>query len=229
MQPHRRTALVTGAGRGIGRAVAEQLHRAGFEVVVTARDASAADAVAAEIGPEVRALGLDVTSAADVAEARARVGRVDVLILNAGVLLEDGTSDPLSAPLDVIAETLRVNLLGAWRVAQAFVPAMVDRGWGRVVLVSSGTGSFSAGIFGGSPGYSVSKTGVNALTQLLATATEDTGVLVNAVNPGPTRTRMMPAAGRSPDEAAEFVLAAAMLPDGGPSGTLRRGEQTFAW
>ena len=225
--PEQRTALVTGAGRGIGRAVAEQLGRRGLRVVVAARDPAAAEDVAAEL----RALPvqLDVTSPDSVRQAADRVGPVDVLVSNAGVLLEDGSADPLSASLDTVEQTLAVNLLGAWRVAQAFVPGMVERGWGRVVFVSSGTGSFTAGIFGGSPGYSVSKTGLNALTQMLARRTEGTGVLVNAVNPGPTRTRMMPFAQRSPEEAAAFVVEAALLPDGGPTGTLRRGDQEFGW
>jgi NAD(P)-dependent dehydrogenase (short-subunit alcohol dehydrogenase family) len=225
--PEQRTALVTGAGRGIGRAVAEQLGRRGLRVVVATRDPADAEDVAAEL----RALPvqLDVTSPDSVRQAADRVGPVDVLVSNAGVLLEDGSADPLSASLDTVEQTLAVNLLGAWRVAQAFVPGMVERGWGRVVFVSSGTGSFTAGIFGGSPGYSVSKTGLNALTQMLARRTEGTGVLVNAVNPGPTRTRMMPFAQRSPEEAAGFVVDAALLPDDGPTGTLRRGEQEFGW
>ncbi|HEU5268625.1 MAG TPA: SDR family NAD(P)-dependent oxidoreductase [Jatrophihabitans sp.] len=225
--PQQRTALVTGAGRGIGRAVAGQLCQHGLRVVVAARRYADAEAVAAELG--ALPVPLDVTSPDSVRQAADRLGSVDVLVSNAGVLLEDGTADPLTASLEVVEQTLAVNLLGAWRVAQAFVPGMVERGWGRVVFVSSGTGSFTAGIFGGSPGYSVSKTGLNALTQMLARRTEGTGVLVNAVNPGPTRTRMMPFAQRSPEEAAGFVVAAALLPDDGPTGTLRRGEQEFGW
>jgi NAD(P)-dependent dehydrogenase (short-subunit alcohol dehydrogenase family) len=227
--PEQRTALVTGAARGIGRAVAVQLCRRGFRVAASARSAEDAAELAAELGPAAIPLQLDVTSPSSVSHAAAAIGPVDVLISNAGVLLEDGSSDPLSASLATIEQTLTVNLLGAWRVAQAFVPGMMARGWGRVVFVSSGTGSFTAGIFGGSPGYSVSKTGLNALTQMLATHTAGSGVLVNAVNPGPTRTRMMPFAERSPNEAAGFVVAAALLPDGGPTGTLRRGEQEFGW
>lgn len=227
--PEQRTALVTGAARGIGRAVAGQLCSHGFRVAVSARSPEDAAEVAAELGPAAIPVQLDVTSPSSVSRAAAAIGPVDVLISNAGVLLEDGSRDPLSASLATIEQTVAVNLLGAWRVAQAFVPDMMERGWGRVVFVSSGTGSFSAGIFGGSPGYSVSKTGLNALTQMLATHTAGSGVLVNAVNPGPTRTRMMPFAERSPKEAAGFVVAAALLPDGGPTGTLRRGEQEFGW
>ncbi|MCX2185383.1 SDR family oxidoreductase [Streptomyces sp. SKN60] len=225
----RRVALVTGANRGLGRAVAAELLGRGLRVVVTARDARAAADTARELGRGARGCALDVTDPESIARARAAVGPVDVLVGNAGVLLEDGAGDPLSVPVEVVERTLEVNLLGSWRVAQAFVPAMVERGWGRVVFVSSGTGSFSNGLFTGSPGYAVSKAGLNGLTQLLASATQDTGVLVNAVNPGPTRTRMMPGGRRSAEEAAVDVADAALLPDGGPSGTFRRGDQVLGW
>ncbi|GAA3368908.1 SDR family NAD(P)-dependent oxidoreductase [Streptomyces sannanensis] len=225
----RRVALVTGANRGLGRAVAAELLGRGLRVVVTARDAAAAAATARELGPDAEGFALDVTSPKSVDRARDAVGPVDVLVGNAGVLLEDGAGDPLTVPVEVVERTLTVNLLGSWRVAQAFVPAMVERGWGRVVFVSSGTGSFSNGLFTGSPGYAVSKAGLNGLTQMLAAATEGTGVLVNAVNPGPTRTRMMPHGRRTAGEAAVDVADAALLPDDGPTGTFRRGEQVLGW
>ncbi|GAA1255811.1 SDR family NAD(P)-dependent oxidoreductase [Kitasatospora nipponensis] len=220
--------MITGANRGLGRAVAAELLARGLRIVVTARDEAEAAATARELGPEVRWAALDVTDQQSVDAARKAIGPVDILVSNAGVLLDSG-SDPLSVSLDLVRQTFSVNLLGSWRVAQAFVPDMVRRRWGRVVLVSSGTGSFSHGLFAGSPGYSVSKTAVNGLTQLLAGQTKDYGVLVNAVNPGPTRTRMMPGAQRTAEEAARDVADAATLPDGGPTGTFRRGEQVFDW
>ncbi|MCQ4084247.1 SDR family NAD(P)-dependent oxidoreductase [Streptomyces sp. RB6PN25] len=223
-----RTALITGANRGLGRAVAVELHDRGLRVVVTARDAAAAEESAACLGVGVRACVLDVTDPESVKRAREEIGPVDALVSNAGVLLDIG-SDPLSVPLDVVERTFAVNFVGAWRVAQAFVPDMVRAGWGRVVFVSSGTGSFHNGLFTGSPGYSVSKTALNGLTQMLAAQTKDTGVLVNAVNPGPTRTRMMPDAARTADEAARDIADAVLLPDGGPTGTFRRAELVFDW
>jgi NAD(P)-dependent dehydrogenase (short-subunit alcohol dehydrogenase family) len=214
----RRTALVTGANRGLGHAVAAELAGRGLDVVVTARTGHDAEAAAAAIGPGVRAYPLDVTDEAGARDWAAAVGPVDVLVSNAGVLL-DGGHDPLTVPLDLIERTLRVNLLGSWRVIQAFVPGMVARGWGRVVLVSSGTTpEFGGRLFAGCPGYSLSKSAINGLASLLAEQTAGTGVLVNAVNPGRVRTRMMPAMRRSPAEAAVFVADAAMLPDDGPTG-----------
>ncbi|WP_410663324.1 SDR family NAD(P)-dependent oxidoreductase [Amycolatopsis sp. lyj-84] len=210
-----RTALVTGANRGLGQAVAAELSRRGLRVVPTARKA---------VGARV----LDVTDADSVRKAAEQVGAVDVLICNAGVLLDGGT-DPLSVPLDLVERTLAVNLLGGWRVAQLFVPGMISRGWGRVVFVSSGTGTFDGGLFTGAPGYSVSKTALNGLTTMLAAHTKGTGVLVNAVNPGPTRTRMMPTAPRPVHESANDIVHAAMLSDDGPSGVLLRDRRPAPW
>ncbi|QYC40152.1 3-oxoacyl-[acyl-carrier-protein] reductase FabG [Nonomuraea coxensis DSM 45129] len=236
----KRTALITGANRGIGRAVAEELHRRGLRVIVTARSARDAATAAREIvevtgggagggiGGEVVGEALDVTDAAGVRDAARRIGAVDVLVSNAGVLLDAGT-DPLTVPLDVVERTLAVNLLGAWRVAQAFVPGMVSRGWGRVVFVSSGIGTFSIGLAAGTPAYSVSKVALNGLTTMLAARTAAGGVLVNAVNPGQTRTRMMPTAPRTAAEAALDVAHAATLPDDGPTGTLLRGTRPVPW
>ncbi|WP_298796322.1 SDR family NAD(P)-dependent oxidoreductase [uncultured Pseudonocardia sp.] len=221
-----RTALVTGANRGIGLAVARCLRDRGLQVVVAARDAAAAAAVAAEL--DGRWVAMDVTDPASVTAAAAAAGPVDVLVCNAGTL-RDGGSDPLTVPMDDVAATVAVNLLGTWRVAQAFVPDMVARGWGRVAVVSSGTASFSGGLFAGTPGYTVSKTALNAVTVLLADATRGSGVLVNAVNPGRVRTRMMPGATTSPQQAAGAVADIALLPDDGPSGVFLRDGRIVGW
>jgi NAD(P)-dependent dehydrogenase (short-subunit alcohol dehydrogenase family) len=213
-----RVALVTGANRGIGRAVATELHRRNLTVVVTARDHETAHATAAEIGPGARPHVVDVTDPTAVMLLQKELEHVDVLVSNAGVLLDAGT-DPLTAPLTAVERTLRVNLLGSWRLAQAFVPSMIRRGWGRVVFVSSGTtAEFGGALFAGTPGYSLSKSALNGLTTMLAAQCEGTGVLVNAVNPGRVRTDMMPRAQILPEHAARFIADVATLPDGGPNG-----------
>ena len=122
-----RTALVTGANRGIGAAVADELQARGLRVLRAARYGSGD-------------LALDVADAASVRAAAQAAGPVDVLVNNAAVLLDEGASPLTVAPSDVEA-TLAVNVTGAWRVAQAFVPGMRERGYGRVVNVSSGAGS----------------------------------------------------------------------------------------
>nr|CAM34348.1 putative short-chain dehydrogenase/reductase SDR [Streptomyces tendae] len=223
-----RTALVTGANRGIGRATAAALHALGWRVVLAARDADEAERAAASLGPGASGIALDVTCPRSVARAAGRAGEVDALVNNAGVLLDAG-ADPLSVPIEVVRATLEVNVLGAWRVCRQFVPGMVRRGWGRVVFVSSGTGAFSNGLFTGTPAYSLSKTAVNGLTTLLAAHTKGTGVLVNAVNPGRTRTRMMPGAERPPEEAAGDIVHALTLPDDGPTGVFLRERRVTDW
>jgi len=224
-----RIAVITGANRGLGYAVAAELHARGLRVVVTARDEGDAIRAAAQIGPDVRAEALDVTDPVSVTKAAAQIGPVDILVSNAGVLLDGGT-DPLTVPLANVEQTFAVNVLGSWRVAQAFVPAMVANGWGRVVFVSSATGSFTVGLHTGAPGYSLSKTAVNGLTTMLAKQTEGTGVLVNAVNPGLTRTRMMPQASAEPKDVAVGIADAATLGDDGPSGVfLRGGGAPLGW
>ncbi|MFI7634220.1 SDR family NAD(P)-dependent oxidoreductase [Nonomuraea sp. NPDC049400] len=223
-----RTALVTGANRGIGRAVAAELHRRGLRVVVTARDPETALATAADIGPGACPHVLDVTDPTGVMLLRKELEHVDVLVCNAGVLL-DARTDPLTAPLDLVDRTLRVNLLGSWRLAQAFVPAMIRRGWGRVVLISSGTtAEFGGALFAGAPGYSISKSALNGLTTMLAAQCEGTGVLVNAVNPGRVCTDMMPTGHITPEQAARFIADVATLPAGGPNGSFLTEKRSQA-
>ncbi|HEY4023216.1 MAG TPA: SDR family NAD(P)-dependent oxidoreductase [Pseudonocardiaceae bacterium] len=210
-----RTALVTGANRGLGEAIAAALRARDWQVVSSSRDGS--------VG-----VALDVTDAESISRAHKDIGPVDALVNNAGVLL-DGGSDPLSTSLDAVRATFEVNVLGTWRVCQEFLPEMVRRGWGRVVIMSSGTGSFTNGLFLGTPGYSVSKTALNGLTTMLAAQVAGSGVLVNAINPGPTRTRMMPKAAQSAAEAAEHVADAVDLPADGPSGVFLRNGAVAGW
>ncbi|MFD4143351.1 SDR family NAD(P)-dependent oxidoreductase [Streptomyces sp. NPDC058572] len=223
-----RTALVTGGNRGLGLAVATLLHAQGHRVVVAAREEETARKTAEMLGGSARGVGLDITDADSVARAVECTGPVDVLVNNAGVQLDWGKA-PSEIGLELVEQTLQVNLLGSWRVAQAYVPRMVRAGWGRVVNVSSGTGTFTVGIVPQCPAYSVSKASLNALTVMLAKETEGSGVLVNAVNPGLVRTRMRPEAEQSPEAAAEAVVRAANLPDDGPSGVLFRRDAVVGW
>lgn len=212
------TALITGANRGIGRAVAAELHSRGVEVVLTARSADDARAAAAGLGPGARWHALDTTEPESVRRAAETVGPPDILVCNAGVLL-DARTDPLTVPLDLVERTLQVNLLGTWRVIQAFLPGMIRRGSGHVLVVSSGTtAEFGGRLFAGTPGYSLSKSALNGLITMLAAHTEETGVRLNAVNPGRVRTRMMPTQTQLPEEAARFIADVAMSPEGGPTG-----------
>jgi NAD(P)-dependent dehydrogenase (short-subunit alcohol dehydrogenase family) len=221
------TALVTGANRGIGFAVAERLVEAGLTVWVAGRDEAGVREAADRIGDATKPVRLDVRDDASVVAAAAQVGAVDVLVNNAAIL--DEGQDPLAEDEERVTALLETNLLGAWRTCRAFVPGMVERGWGRVVNVSSGAGSFAGGLWSAAPAYSVSKAGLNALTVVLAERVRSTGVLVNAADPGTVATRMAPYAGRSAAEAAEHVAALALLPDDGPTGGFWHEGREAPW
>ncbi|HXC16410.1 MAG TPA: SDR family NAD(P)-dependent oxidoreductase [Holophagaceae bacterium] len=181
-------ALVTGANRGIGFETARRLVGKDFEVLLGARDAEEGQAAAERIGATW--LPLDVAEGESVGEAadwvRAEYGRLDVLINNAGVLLDE-ESGVLDFDESAVLATLQANLLGAWRMAAAFVPLM--RKGGRIVNISSGAGQLSRmGVW--APAYSVSKAALNAHTLQLALALKGEGIIVNAVCPGWVKTRM---------------------------------------
>jgi NAD(P)-dependent dehydrogenase (short-subunit alcohol dehydrogenase family) len=218
-------ALVTGANRGIGRAVAERLASEGLEVIVAGRDEANVLETADAIGGTP--LRLDVTDDAAVQSAVERTGQIDVLVNNAAIL--DEGQDVLTEDEERVSAVLDTNLLGAWRVARAVVPGMLERGYGRVVNVSSGAGSFEGGLWSAAPAYSVSKAALNALTVVLAARTSGTNVKVNAADPGTVKTRMAPYAGRTAEQAAEHIAALALLPDDGPSGGFFHEGRPEAW
>ncbi|MEW2045089.1 SDR family NAD(P)-dependent oxidoreductase [Streptomyces sp. NBC_00377] len=234
MRHEKRTALVTGGARGIGLEIGRQLADLGLRVLVGARRASAAEEGCRAIGPAAFPLALDVTSAASVAEAvrRARdlTGGIDVLVNNAGVSL-DGELRPPYVDEDVLRATLDTNLTGAWRVVEAVVPGMVEAGYGRVVNVTSSYGSLSLMDSGRHPAYRISKAALNALTRMLAAELAGTGVLVNAADPGWTRSAMGgPSAPRGPREGADTPVWLATLPeDDGTTGGLFADRRPLPW
>lgn len=231
----KRVALVTGANRGIGFEICSQLGRAGYAIVLTARDpqrgAKAAEALRQE-GLEAHFHALDVTAPGAAREAAAFVagelGRLDALVNNAAVSL-----DPQEAletvELDVMRQTLEANFLGALACCQAFLPMMRQQEYGRIVNVSSGRGSFSK-LAAGGPCYRISKTALNALTVILADEVKETNILVNAMTPGWVRTRLGGVkAPRSISEGAEAAVWLAMLPDDGPRGKFFKDREEFPW
>jgi NAD(P)-dependent dehydrogenase (short-subunit alcohol dehydrogenase family) len=148
----RPTALVTGAARGIGTEVARQLAQAGHAVVVTARDAERADAVAAALREEgCSAVGarLDLDDAASAAVVAEALGDrpLDVLVANAAAFA-DWSELPSSADLEQAQAVVGTNLFGTWRVLQALLPAVRRSDAGRIAVVTSGAGSFGEPQFG---------------------------------------------------------------------------------
>jgi NAD(P)-dependent dehydrogenase (short-subunit alcohol dehydrogenase family) len=226
-----RTVLVTGANRGLGREVARQLVAAGERVVVTARRPEAAEATAAELGGGALAVPLDVTDPDTIATAARRVeeelGALDVLVNNAAIHY-DNWQGATTADFDVVQEALETNLIGPWRVTLAFLPLLRRSRHGRIVNVSSQSGSL-ASMGGGTPAYHVSKAGLNALTRTLAGELRGEGILVNAVCPGWVATDMGGRGGGPVSSGAASVIWAVDLPDDGPTGGFFRHGQPLPW
>jgi NAD(P)-dependent dehydrogenase (short-subunit alcohol dehydrogenase family) len=231
-----RTVVVTGANRGIGLEVARQLAARGDTVVVGARDLDAGQRAAAPLvaaGGDVRARRLDVTDPASIDAIAAELagaggsGHVDVLVNNAAIHY-DTWQNAAEADLGVVAEALDTNLLGAWRCINACLPLLRASGHGRIVNVSSESGSLTS-MVGGVPAYRASKAGLNALTRMLAAELRSDGVLVNSVCPGWVATDMGGPGGRPVAEGAASVVWAVDLPDDGPTGGFFRDGQALPW
>ena len=231
----RRLALVTGANRGIGLAIARGLAARGLTVILGGRDTEkarrAADPLRAE-GLSAIPVQLDVTDQASVDAALRRIeaehGRLDVLVNNAGAFYDDD-EPPSAADLRVVQAALETNLIGAWRLCIAALPLMRRHGYGRIVNVSSSSGAFSEPGFE-APAYSVSKAGLNMLTLHLAAELAGSGILVNACCPGWVRTEMGgPNAPLSPEQGADTAIWLALLPDGGPTGAFFRERRRIPW
>jgi NAD(P)-dependent dehydrogenase (short-subunit alcohol dehydrogenase family) len=230
-----RTALVTGGNRGIGLAICEGLVDRGLRVVMGSRDEERGEDAAAPIrsqGGTVRVEPIDVAEPESIQACADRLAAddiaVDVLVNNAGIYPEN---DVLDATIDQLDRAWTVNARGPWLLVKAVVPGMIERGYGRVVNMSSGSGSFGEGLDPGHAPYAASKSALNALTMTLDTALPDTAdVKANSMCPGWVHTRMGgEAAPRTPEEGADTALWLATLPPGGPSGGFFRDRERIPW
>lgn len=229
------TALVTGGNRGIGLAICKGLADRGLHVVMGSRDESNGEEAATSIqaGEEsVRVEQIDVAEPDSIDATARRLEAddvtVDILVNNAGIYPE---ANALEASLDQLDRAWAVNTRGPWLLVKTFVPGMIDRGFGRVVNVSSGSGSFAKGLDPGHAAYAASKAALNALTLTLDnTLPPGPDVKVNSMAPGWVHTRMGgEAAPRTPEEGADTALWLATLPEDGPSGGFFRDRERISW
>jgi NAD(P)-dependent dehydrogenase (short-subunit alcohol dehydrogenase family) len=229
------TALVTGANKGLGRETVRRLATLGWDVFLAARDRERGSAAAEEL--DVRFVQLDVTSEESVAAAadtvKRAVGRLDVLVNNAGV------GAPSTLPGDTrvaeLREAFEVNAFGPIRVTNAFLPLLRAAEHPRIVMVSSGMGSFTVandprwfGLVPAQLGYPASKAALNMITSQYARAL--TGIKVNAVDPGHTATDLTGhSGGQTVTEGTDAIVELASIGSDGPTGGFFDRKGTVQW
>jgi NAD(P)-dependent dehydrogenase (short-subunit alcohol dehydrogenase family) len=244
----KRIALVTGANQGVGLQVAKELVANGVTVLVGSRNFERGEAAAKEIGPGAIALQLDVTDRVSIATAAERIGkefgRLDLLVNNAAI--SNTTKGSLSlqeyakitlasnASLDEVRAVWETNVFGVLAVYQSMLPLLRKSSDARIVNVSSGVGSLATNADPASryhafysPVYPASKSALNAITLAMMVELESTGIKVNLVSPGFTKTNLNGYEGtESVEDGSREVVRVALLGPGGPSGTFTRWENT---
>ena len=230
-----RVAVVTGANRGLGRAIATALAGRGLHVILTARNLAEAVVAAEDLqraGHDVSAQQLDIRDPASVARAFADIGqtygRLDVLVNNAGIAI-DRKQHAASPDIEKVAATLDTNLVGTWRACAAAIEQMRANKYGRIVNVTTHMATFGR-LAAGSPAYRVSKTALHALTVVLADELHGENILVNAASPGKVDTRLAyGTADQPPEEATATFVWLATLPNDGPTGCLFHDHSPLPW
>ena len=230
-----KTAIVTGANRGIGLEIARQLVREGVRVVLGSRDPVKGERAAKSLksGELAVAHALDVNDTKSVRRfvpfVEKEFGMPAILVNNAGVYPEEPEAKVTTTRTALWRETFETNLFGAVRMCREVVPLMEKVRYGRVVNMSSGLGQISK-MGAGSPAYRTSKAALNAFTATLAAEVKESGILVNSMSPGWVRTDMGgDDAPRSVEEGAETAVWLALLPASGPSGHFYRDKKPVPW
>ncbi|MBC7808947.1 MAG: SDR family oxidoreductase [Akkermansiaceae bacterium] len=239
-------ALITGANKGIGFETARQLGQRGATVLIGARDAGRGETAAQTLcseGLNAEVVVLDTSDPASVQAAAQAVGnkygRLDILINNAGVIIEDWMTPPSQTTLETFQNTFATNVWGVIATTQAFLPLVKNSPAGRIVNVSSTMGSLTAmsdpaNQYGGGGAYAsayrTSKAALNMLTELFAKELAQTPIKINSICPGWVRTEMgSDAAPRSVEQGATASVRYATLPADGPTGGFFDEDGVVAW
>lgn len=237
MDSPKKTALITGANRGIGRQTARELSARGFLVIIAARSedsaTQAAREIAEETGGEVESLVLDVSDDASIQSAAKSYGErhqsLDVLVNNAGIFPE-GESSILEVDRQAFFQTLTTNTLGPLLVARFFRPYLEKSAeGGRIINLSSGLGQLQD-MGGDAPTYSISKTALNAVTRQLSAKLSSKNIAVNSVCPGWVATDMGgESAPRTVEQGADTVVWLASEAPQSLTGQFLRDRESIPW
>jgi NAD(P)-dependent dehydrogenase (short-subunit alcohol dehydrogenase family) len=237
----KKIALVTGANKGIGKAIVQGLARDGFIVYLGARNPDRGRAAAAELAADgdVRFVQLDVIDAASVSAAaqtiESEVGRLDVLVNNAGISSASGSRfrNPAEENAENIRTVYETNVFAVVTVTNSFMPLLLRSDAGRIVNVTSKRGSIAEeGAWVGRPNmaYSTSKTALNALTVHYARSLAETSIKVNGAAPGHVATDFNAFRGsRTPEQGAAVVIRLAQLDSDGPTGLVFEDDTQLMW
>jgi NAD(P)-dependent dehydrogenase (short-subunit alcohol dehydrogenase family) len=235
MSKDSKVALVTGGNRGIGYELVKQLALNDFKVILASRDPDMGHEAAQKLKEsnlDVSFLVMDIGNQESIRQGAIavsdRYGRLDVLINNAGVYLDENEK-LLNMEPSVLEKTMATNFFGAYHVIRSFIPLMEQQGYGRIINVSSEYGAMSEMSSPGVGAYKLSKLTLNGLTQLVA-AEMNGDIKINAVDPGWVSTDMGgPSAPRTPKQAARSILWLATIGPEGPNGEFFRDGKRIDW
>ncbi len=230
----KKTVLITGANKGLGKEIGRQLGAQGYTVLLGARDEQRGEAAADELkaqGIDARVVKLDVTNEASIQSAARYVesslgGVLDVLVNNAGISIDAFGSPASATELDTLRKTYETNVFGAFAVTKHFLPLLKASTAGRIVNMSSGLGSLTENSDPNGQyaqvkplAYNSSKAALNMITVILAAELQNTPIKVNAADPGYTATDLNQHSGpRTVQQGAAIGVHLAMLPESGPTG-----------
>jgi len=232
-------AVVTGGNRGMGLATCLALAEKGFHVLLASRNLKSGKFAANDLtnqGLSVEMVKLEVTSQFDIENLASYLqnthGRVDVLVNNAGILIDGDLNKSTSiceVDAEVIRKTLEVNTIAPMMLIKALLPLMRQAGTGRIINISSGMGQLSD-MGGQYPGYRISKTALNVVTAIFAAELDGSGISINAVCPGWVQTDMGGSnADRSPEQGADCAVWLATSAAANLSGGFYRDRQLIDW